>query len=365
MPKQSKPVFNIFCHYFIPHVGGIEQYCFKIARQLAHKGFTVNVITCKSSHKTLSFKYQENKFNVYSLSCIRLINGRFPIPWNFFQIRKVAKECFLKNPNSISLINSHLFVTSLLGLALSYKKSSKVILVEHGSNFMSLGNFFLDFLIRLYEKSIISFFRQKRVLGYGVSNQSKEWLTRLGVKTYGILPNGVDSNDFIGLDFSQKQDIILFAGRTIKQKGIFELLNAFIEFNKIHPKYKLIVIGKAIMIDKYLKHPKILFTGELEHKQVLKYMAKARVFINPSKYPEGMTTTVLEALYCRCIVICSKNCGIDNLEMYAGINVLDSVSERSVFEGLKKIAEMAVRFYSVSPKVPKTAFTVRRIIQST
>jgi len=79
----------IFTGYFLPHLGGVEQYTYKLANELHKLGHKITIVTSNDNN------YKEyEKTNVYEL--IRLpvyeaAKDRYPI-LKFLKIKKVLKR---------------------------------------------------------------------------------------------------------------------------------------------------------------------------------------------------------------------------------------------------------------------------------
>src|SRR5699024_96453 len=132
------------------------------------------------------------------------------------------------------------------------------------------------------------------------------------------LSNGVDiwekfNPDRISLEESlslreelsiQEEDFtFLFVGRLVKEKGIFELIEAFKQVNEKHPSTKLILVGGLLdserdlqsyqILTEELKHPNIKYLGF--RKDIPELMNLADTFILPS-YREGLPRSIIEAM---------------------------------------------------------------------
>jgi glycosyltransferase involved in cell wall biosynthesis len=119
--------------------------------------------------------------------------------------------------------------------------------------------------------------------------------------------SGVDYEKFSPIDVSKKNSdnfIFLFIGRLIKDKGIFEFVEAARIIHKKHPDVMFHVIGpfwhqtlKSNTISKFdlqnwLQEGIINYEGE--KKDVRKYIAEADCIVLPS-YREGTSNILLEA----------------------------------------------------------------------
>jgi glycosyltransferase involved in cell wall biosynthesis len=102
---------------------------------------------------------------------------------------------------------------------------------------------------------------------------------------------GIKPNDFI----------FVFVGRIVKDKGINELVNAFVSANKLFPDTKLILVGsfekkidpiKPETENLINNNPNIITAGY--QKDIRPYLAIADLFVFPS-YREGFPNVLLQA----------------------------------------------------------------------
>src|SRR5699024_8714779 len=94
-----------------------------------------------------------------------------------------------------------------------------------------------------------------------------------------------------------------FVGRLVKEKGIFELIEAFKEVSKKHSNAKLILIGGLLESERdhtsyekliqELKHPRIIHLGF--RTDIPELMKITDTFILPS-YREGLPRSIIEAM---------------------------------------------------------------------
>lgn len=107
----------------------------------------------------------------------------------------------------------------------------------------------------------------------------------------------------IEMNLSGDDIVFSFVGRLVKEKGIFELINAFKKIVAEYPQCKLIIIGMLMESerdqDSYLKlleelnHPNIHYLGF--RKDIPLLMAMSDTFILPS-HREGLPRSIIEAM---------------------------------------------------------------------
>lgn len=151
-----------------------------------------------------------------------------------------------------------------------------------------------------------SFAKAKKI--FVLSNDFKTKLEEWGYKGEIIIETtNVDSSLIKNFNFERKiEDInntktfkILFLARMIKEKGIFETIEAF---NKLTDKYniELFVAGDGEDLDEVKKvsnsNSKIHILGRVEGKEKIDLFTKCHIYAFPTFYGEGLPTSILEAM---------------------------------------------------------------------
>jgi glycosyltransferase involved in cell wall biosynthesis len=104
-------------------------------------------------------------------------------------------------------------------------------------------------------------------------------------------------------DLSEDDYIFSFVGRLVKEKGIFELVEAFKSLSKRFPKAKLVLIGGLLKSERDhgsyqqlmndLDHPNIRYLGF--RNDIPTIMKASDTFVLPS-YREGLPRSIIEAM---------------------------------------------------------------------
>ena len=315
MKKSKKKSIVIFAAYIPPHVGGIERYVTNLSNKLVSKGYLPIIVTTNYS-KGLEFEIVNN-IPIIRLPIIDLFKNRYPLPKKGKKKRKLIE--LLENYDIKAIIvNARFYLTSIIGVRYARKNNIPVYLIEHGSNYVTLDNKFIDFFANRYE-DMLSFYLKRRVDGfYGVSNACSNWLKRFKINASGTWYNSIDFNKDLYKYFNKKNKEInfLYAGRIIKQKGVYNIL---VSFNNLSKKYKninLYIAGDGPELEKYKKeftNKKIHFLGKLDYEKLLKYYSMCDIFLYPPLWPEGLPTTILEAGMMKCSVIATDKGGIKEI----------------------------------------------------
>ena len=277
---MSKKIIYFACHYSSSShrwysSGGnskvLQTLCFleNISKYLIFVNFTP-----KEKNKIIP-----NTINICS-SFNKLIYS-FEILFSFFKIKKFIERkekiiIFVYNPRFSSLL---FFLSSLL-LA---QRASLIIQVE---DIPGARNNSFDLIDKISFK-ILSFFAN-HIFFAGIGMLKKYQEKYPDVSNISIYPPSL-SNDFIEkihkrkYPFGGKYINIIYAGGYNKEKGVYDLIEAFEKVNL--KNYKLNIYGyfpKNIK-NKYKKNNTIIFHGFVSKKELIKAYSKSDIVVNPHK----------------------------------------------------------------------------------
>lgn len=126
---------------------------------------------------------------------------------------------------------------------------------------------------------------------------------------YTIIPNGVDSNNFVN-DNNAEENIILYFGTLIRKKGVLDIPLIFNLVVERIPTAKLILVGhdsfdiktnvestwslmQILFSDKAIKN--VVYEGKVPYDEIRKTISQSSVCIFPS-YAEALPVSWLEAM---------------------------------------------------------------------
>jgi glycosyltransferase involved in cell wall biosynthesis len=123
-----------------------------------------------------------------------------------------------------------------------------------------------------------------------------------GIRPRYVVPAAVDPLEFDPHEGIKNTDIVA-AGSLIPLKQYDMFVEVVSAIQKTLPGVKAVLIGEGPersklehLITKSALKENVFLTGELQHKHVLDWMERARVFLHPSSY-EAFGVVCLEALY--------------------------------------------------------------------
>ena len=124
----------------------------------------------------------------------------------------------------------------------------------------------------------------------------KNFLQNLGVnkEKITVLPNLINLN--LESVYSSESDYIVYAGRISEEKGIDELIRAFLDANLSNLTLKIIGNGPSIndLKKKYIGKP-VDFINEISNADVLDIISKSKGVVTATKLYEGQPTLLCEA----------------------------------------------------------------------
>ena len=214
-------------------------------------------------------------------------------------LRRIIQE---EKPDKIFAYNAKTVIYG--GIAAHKEKVETYSLIAGlGSVFMGKG-----FKNKLVQRILVSEYKKSLKHSENVFFQNNDdvdtFLKKQMVKKEQIVMlhgSGVNLNKFVIQEFPNKFGF-LFIGRLIKDKGIFEYLEACKIVKAKYPEVRCLLVGpfdsnpsalKEEELKPYIDENIIEYFGE--QKDVRPYLAQCNVFVLPS-YREGTPKTVLEAM---------------------------------------------------------------------
>lgn len=311
-PKSTKiPSILIFSAYIPPHTGGIERYVDGLAKELIKHHYQPIIVTTNYDNSPVEEKI--NGIQIFRLPIFSIFKNRYPIPKTGKRQKQILGELDQYNIQAI-IVNTRFHLTSHIGAKYGQGHGIPVYLIEHGSNYVTLDNALLDFFANRYEDFLTKKITPKISGFYGVSEACNEWLRKLRLSPSGVWPNSIDCEQPIAPQ-SHSGINFLYAGRILKQKGVQNVLESFVQLQQKYPQsdINLYIAGDGPELAAYREQYRdmhIHFLGRLDAKALRQQYAKCDIFLYPPFWPEGLPTAILEAGLAECAVIGTAQGGI-------------------------------------------------------
>ena len=348
--ENEQKKYCIFAAQFLPHMGGIENYTYNISKELIRRGNQVTIITNNTTDSPLQETVEGMR--VLRFPCFNFINGRFPIMKlnrDFWKIHRYLK----KQHYDIVVINARFYLHSIYAAVYAKHKKIKQICIEHGTSHLSVHNKVLDFIGGVYEHLHTAVLKLICKDYYGVAEACCEWSGHFGIKSKGVLYNAVDLDKIELLKTECKRDfreeyeidqeavVIAFTGRLLKEKGVYELIEAVERYNQKNQKVYLLLAGEGEEMEYVNEHRSkyVIPLGRLPFEEIIALLVQSDIFCLPS-ISEGFSTSALEAAACRCYIITTERGGTK--ELVAGLEygiVMPNNSVENIYQAITKAAQ--------------------------
>lgn len=244
-----------------------------------------------------------------------------------------------------SLNSSSLFRDGLFMLVLRLLRARNVLAVFHGWS---------ELVQQKIERSTVQRFLFRTAFGYAdhvlvLAEDFRCWLIRMGFdeSRVHVFTTMFDSSDFESLRATKRHNDsqILFLSRLVREKGVYELVDAFRALSADYPDLRLVFAGTGpdeaglmqYVADRELTD-RTEFLGYVRGADKVKAFAAAGIFVFPTYYGEGCPVSLLEAMAAGLPVITTPVGGIPHV-VSDGINgiLLDKVTPDSVERAIRRL----------------------------
>lgn len=301
--SKNKKTICIFTAQFLPNIGGVENYCYNLAKTLSKSDNRCIIVTCNTHG--LPAREETDYATIFRLASLNCLNGRYPITL-INRINRNIWQQLTETKLDFVVINTRFYPLTLQALNFSKKLHIKPIVIEHGSAHLTSGNAILDYAIQMIEHGITRLDKLFPADYYAVSNESGKWLSHFGIKCKGTLFNSIHPEEFrnsasnrnFRKEFGLASDTFLVAsvGRLVKEKGVVELAKSSIN---IKEDLTIFVAGDGPLkqhLEPY-ESERFHLLGSLSRNDIAALLLQANVLILPSR-SEGFATVLLESASC-------------------------------------------------------------------
>jgi 1,4-alpha-glucan branching enzyme len=314
-----------------PHmVGGLGQHVYDISRYLVMQGVEVHIITPRVK--------EHPDYETFAGVCIHRVG--YPTcdasaedfkGWTFTFNSEAIREAVLLNSKigGFDLIHAHDWMVAYAGRSLAKIFSIPLVTTIHATEFgrnLGLHNR-MQREINEIEKNLA--LEANQIICCSQYMQD-EICSLFGVhrSVVKIIPNGVEPEQFIGLPedpqvtFDPREKALVFLGRLVHEKGVWQLINCFPRVLENIPEARLYIGGrgpqKRILEQRAQKlgiGDKVIFTGFLRDKDRNYVYNQAKAAVFPSLY-EPFGIVALEAMATRTPVIVSEVGGLSEIVVH-------------------------------------------------
>ena len=345
--------FLLVTPYYYPSTsyGGPIYSVKELAERIAKKGFDVTVLTSNINRNVEIYKKKET---IKTLNKVKIIYFKVDY-FNLFKknlfgyfyssaLKKFLKKNIQKYDVVHSQINFNYFSYISLKLA---QKNNKI-------NFFSQrGTYSPERLkSKSFKKKLYLFFIEKKLLRKCTKLISLNKIEKTNYNNLGFfkkivqIPNGISKIQYqkvnnISKSIKKNKINVIFLARISKLKGIGLLLKTIEQYQDKLKKFNFHIAGYDEerffkSTDKnFLKINNIKYYGHLNSNKKYSLIQQMDALILPS-YGEGLSISVLEALYFKKIILLSNLIKFSNQKFEINFNL----NKKSIFNALKKLEKL-------------------------
>jgi len=314
----------IFSPYYPPHTGGLESHADEFNKYLSQEGMEITVFTPRFPHDAPEKETRHTNVKIIRFPAIEIITN-YPVPkfwtarfWQLFSL--LFKEDF-----DIVISRTRFFLTSLLALIYAKTKRKKWIHIEHGSDFVRLSSNCKTLIAKIYDYTFGCLVFNLSDQNISISKAVQKFVHKFDERESPVIYRGLDIKEIDkiqpNLEIREKfknKIIISFVGRLYKWKGVENSIEAIKSLpQEIKNKIVFLIIGDGEDFSKLQKMSKdegcIHMLGNLPREKAIAILKSADIYLHSAQPGGGLSTSLLEAMYCGCAVIATPNEGADEV----------------------------------------------------
>lgn len=289
----------------------------------------------------------------------------------------ILKMYVADNKDNVFFVNHSPCVEFLRSLRELYKKS-RIVFTIHDQGWtaplMGDRNRLCEIISKSYPRKkqyetelfCKRYFRQERRM-YQISDDviclsenTKDILChiyKIPIEKVHLIPNGYPTTESqysfamrqqlrTDLGIGQEERVLLFVGRTVKAKGIDDLLTAFENLWKLDNQLRLVIAGEVFRLNDFAKltpysTAHITYTGLIPQEQLKKWYVAADIGVLPS-YTEQCSYTGMEMMANGLLIVTTDGNGLTDM-FRLGYNALVANIKHNLQENLERTLNAALR----------------------
>lgn len=337
-----------FSAQYLPTPGGVERYTWNLARKAVQHGCRALVVTSVLP----GLPEQETDpdgIEIFRLPVWPVMKGRFPVLKPGRRFAALERRIFAQSID-LCVVQTRMYVESVWAARAAKRRGIPAVVIDHSTGYMPMGGGVIGLAGRMYEHAACALVRRTGAPFYGVSLASCRWLKTFGVDARGTMPNAIDP-DALAAELAAPQPpeltraalcpngekLVVFLGRMIPEKGIRELAAAVSAL----PGVVLAAAGDGPLLEPLRAEapPRVHYLGALDHGQAVRLLAGADCYCLPTRYAEGLPTTLLEAAGCGCPILCTPTAGTEELLPGQRAFFLPDTAPDAIRAGLQALLE--------------------------
>jgi glycosyltransferase involved in cell wall biosynthesis len=312
----------VFSPYYPPHIGGLESHSEEFNRELAKKGFTVVVYTPQLPLSAPSQEFVDG-VQIIRYPAFEIIPN-YPLPKFWQPSFWTSFRALYKEEMSFTISRTRFFFSSLLAFFYARTTGTQWIHIEHGSDFVQLSSQFKSLIARLYDYTfgrLVLSFSDHTV---SISQAVLRFVQRFDKRPSSVIYRGIDFSIIDSVAPSREirerfpgKIILATAARLYKWKGI----ECTIEAIRLLPEHlrsqiMFLIIGDGEDFERLQRLSRglpVTLLGNVPRTEVMSLLKATDIYIHSSSPGGGLSTSLLEAMYCGNAVMATPHEGADEV----------------------------------------------------
>lgn len=323
--------------FFMPHVGGSQQYMEDLYATLVKKHQDVSAdVLC---YNTDQVKTEEDYrgMHIFRLPCWSVLPGQFVLPEPVALLRFLWSK---RKAYDLIHVSTRFFETAWWAPIFAKLIRRPIFLTDHCAYHPVHPNLLIRSLTKLLDHSLIWLCLHGYSRIYATNKATQGFLkTDLGIQST-VMYGGVDLKQFQISDLkiknlsSERRLVIAYVGRMIDSKGVIVLW----EIAKKHPEYDFLFVGPgelAILLKEKIKQEQIRhisILGIRSKAEVAQILSQTAIFVHPSFHHEGLPNSILEAGAMGLPVIATDNGGTREIIIPGETGILVPMKDHAALE---------------------------------
>jgi len=308
----------VFSPYYPPHIGGLENHADEFNYHLARLGYEISVFTPRIPIDAKEIENRYKNVKVFRFPAFEIIPN-YPLPklWSlrFWQLFMTL----FQQKFDVVISRTRFFVTTPMAFLFSKLKNTKWMHIEHGSDFVRLSSQFSTLLARIYDETLGRLMISSSDINVSISQAVQSFIKRFDKRASPLIYRGINFG-FINkvkprIYFRRKYKgkiLLSFSGRLYKWKGVENTIKAIKGMSEpLKRRIIFIIMGDGEDLDrlKNIADNYVLFTGKITRQEVISFLKISDVYIHSSFSGGGLSTSLLEAIYCGCRIVATPGEG--------------------------------------------------------
>ncbi len=322
----------IFPGYYIPHIGGLETHVDEFVKHLSQeKDYKITIFAPRIPEDAKKYELRWNNVRVIRYPAFEIISN-YPLPkfWNFefwSMFFKLREDNF-----NLVMTRTRFFFNSFLGYIFAKWrwKALKLMHVEHGSSFVILSSKWKTKLAKMYDLTVGKMIVKNSDKVVAISKAVKDFLVKefkLNAEDVPVIYRGIETeaidkikqDALISKKFEGRRKF-LYVGRLYKWKGVENSIKAVQALpEEIKKKIVFLIVGYG-EDEERLKQlagvelgKSIFFLGKKSFEQSVAVMKSGDYYLHSSYPGGGLSSSLLQAMYCGCVPIASPHEGAEEV----------------------------------------------------